>query len=444
MSSLPHALVPRKQFVLLALAVTLLGAGLRFYRLDQQSLWTDEVYSIQVARAPLGEICQQSARLNNSLPAYFLLLRPVVGSQGSDLDARARWLSALAGALTVPVFIGVVLLWRKDEKVALLAGLLLAINPLHLWYSQEARAYALMLLFGSLVWLCFDLALPVRKAVWGWLYALSAVAAVALHKTGLFFPAACGLWHGWQVARGQASRRSLLLQAPIAALVIGTLALPSHPPTEGYGRSASILEIGYTFLTFVGGYSFGPSLTEIQSLGPWAAVMRHPLQVGLLLVTLALAGGVCVSQCRGLRSGREALYRLGSSALSGFTRWFQGSRTTCATRWRGCWRFSLWWRCQPGAPSRDALPGCHGAPWWWFRCGRMRSGSRSLPIGRATPAVSPAGWSKTKLAPRAGWSCLVIWARTWTGTCKPLLKCVPVECRQPGSEPLCSLRFPTP
>lgn len=300
----PHA-DGRWRFIVLAVLLTLLGLGLRFHRLNAQPLWTDEVYSIQVARSPLDEISRRSAQVNNSLPTYFLLLRAVVGLDETNLDYRARWPSALAGSLSIPLFIGLVYLWRREEKVALLAGLLLALNPLHLWYSQEARAYALMLLCGLLVWLFFELALSTRRMVWWWLYWLAAIAAVAFHKTALFFPVACALWQAWQVGRGQEARRGLLHQMPVAILFLGVMALPSHPPPEGYGRGASVLEIGYTFLAFVGGYSFGPSVSEIQSLGPSAAVAQNLPQVGLMLAVLTLVGLAGVLARRDMWPGRE-------------------------------------------------------------------------------------------------------------------------------------------
>src|SRR5205809_7649366 len=130
--------------------LTLLGAGLRFFRLSNQSFWTDEISSVTTARAPLNEIGKISASLNNCPPTYFLALRPIIGNWNRDIEFRARSLSALAGALSIPLFIGVVYLWHQRWSSALLAGLLLTVNPLHIWYSQEVRAYALMLLFGVL------------------------------------------------------------------------------------------------------------------------------------------------------------------------------------------------------------------------------------------------------------------------------------------------------
>src|SRR6266850_4026746 len=162
----------RKPLIVLMVLITLLGLFLRCYRLSSQSLWMDEISSVETARVRFDEIVERSAS-NNASPTYFLLLRPIVGKSNENIEARARFLSALAGTLSVPLFIGIIYLWRKDERTALLGGLLLAINPLHIWYSQEARGYAVMLFFGLGCLMSFELARWKGK---GWAgYALFAV-----------------------------------------------------------------------------------------------------------------------------------------------------------------------------------------------------------------------------------------------------------------------------
>lgn len=297
--------------------VTLLGLGLRFYRISNQSLWTDEISSIQTARAPLDQITEQSAKANNSLPTYFLMLRRAVGIANDHIERKARWLSALAGGLSVPLFIGVVYLWRRRWTTAFVAGLLLAINPLHLWYSQEARAYALMLFFGLLTLFSFELATQGRRSGWWIVYILSAVTGIAFHKTALIFPVACVLWHAWQALRGDSRWLTLWAHMPVMLAAVAVLALKSYPPAEGFGRPSSILEIAYTAMTFVGGYSFGPSLTEIQNYGAKPAVLRHLVQVGLLSATLLLVGLGCWVRRRELGRNKEtALLLLGVGVVA--------------------------------------------------------------------------------------------------------------------------------
>lgn len=302
----PATNAPRRNLVIaLTLLLTLTGFGLRFYRLSNQSLWTDEISSITTARVPLSQIIEQSGAVNNCLPTYFLLLRAVLGDSNENIECRARWLSAVAGALSVPLFMGVVYLWRRQWTAALLAGLLLAVNPLHLWYSQEVRAYATMLFFGLLTLLAYELARRSRKPCWWVVYSLAALAAIALHKTALIFPVVCALWHGWEVLRRKGRIRDLAVHAATLAVACGVLLLKSYPPPPEYGRSSSILEIAYTFMTFVGGYSFGPSLADIQSHGAWGAVSRNLVQVGILGGVLSLLALTYGLHFRSLSRGKE-------------------------------------------------------------------------------------------------------------------------------------------
>ena len=294
-----------RRFLVGVALLTLVGLGLRLFRLANQSFWVDEVSAIMVAQGPLKGIYERSALAANSLPTYFLLLKPFVGAAGVNLETPARLLSALAGALSVPVFIGVVYCWRRQRATALLAGTLLAVNPLHLWYSQETRGYAVMLLFGLLSLLCFELARQKRRVVsWG-LYVIVAFAAITLHRTGLIFPAACGLWHAWDIVQRRDRWKGLLPHVPVLLASAAALVVKSYPPAEGYGRSANGLEIGYTFLTFTGGYSFGPSVTDIQSYGPLAAIARNAGETGILLILLLALTFVFVKNFRQLIAGRE-------------------------------------------------------------------------------------------------------------------------------------------
>src|SRR4051794_16940994 len=138
----------RTKLIIAAAVITIAAGALRFYRLADQSFWTDEATSVMTARAPLDKISEYSSTLSNSLPTYFLLLRPLVHDSGPYVEFRARCLSAVAGALSAGMFVALVYCWQRSHKAAIFAGCLLGVNPLHIWYSQEARAYALMMLFG--------------------------------------------------------------------------------------------------------------------------------------------------------------------------------------------------------------------------------------------------------------------------------------------------------
>jgi 4-amino-4-deoxy-L-arabinose transferase-like glycosyltransferase len=83
--------------------VLLVGIALRFFRLGENSFWIDEVGSLRFVGASFWEV-PTAALANHAFepPVYFWLLDIMVHLFGlSEVSARA--VSAIAGALTIPV-----------------------------------------------------------------------------------------------------------------------------------------------------------------------------------------------------------------------------------------------------------------------------------------------------------------------------------------------------
>ena len=115
---------------------------LRLYRIGEQELWLDETFSFYMATWPheVGRLLTRT----NSPPLYYLLLRGWVAVAGAS-EAALRLPSALAGTLFVAAVI-----WAGreifDTRIGLWSGGVAAVAPMHIYYSQEARAYALLTL----------------------------------------------------------------------------------------------------------------------------------------------------------------------------------------------------------------------------------------------------------------------------------------------------------
>src|SRR5207237_7192622 len=122
-----------------------------------------------------------------------------------------------------------VFLWRRNLWVAVAAGLLLAVNPLHLWYSQEARGYALMLLLGLACMVSFELARSMRRQGWWIGYVLCAIGATAVHKTGLVFPLACAVLDLFAFIRRTLPVKRLIPHLTLVA-VAGLLVIEASQP----------------------------------------------------------------------------------------------------------------------------------------------------------------------------------------------------------------------
>lgn len=207
----------RGDLLLLAL-LTLLALLLRAARLDFQPLWWDEGYSVWFAHQSLGEMLRLTA-LDIHPPLYYALLGDWAALFGWS-PVSLRWLSVAAGVAATPL-IYLVGDWLSGRRVGLLAAFLLAINPLHIYYSQEVRMYALVTVWSLLAmgaagrWLGLGRRIrgDSQPAGWGWLAGYVAAITLALYTQYYAAFLLMGLAAaGWAVQwRLQAGRQRMLL-----------------------------------------------------------------------------------------------------------------------------------------------------------------------------------------------------------------------------------------
>ncbi len=166
------------------LIITLLGAILRFYGLVHESFWLDESASGIWAYRPMSEILQMQGEVHP--PLYYLFLSfwvKIFG--GSDFSLRA--VSAVFGTLSIPLLFFTARELFKNNRIALIAALFLAVSQFHLQFSQEARNYAMMVflvtasMYSALRFLKTN---SFKSAV---LYILVSVLLLYSHNFGAFF-----------------------------------------------------------------------------------------------------------------------------------------------------------------------------------------------------------------------------------------------------------------
>ncbi|HEV3070201.1 MAG TPA: glycosyltransferase family 39 protein [Solirubrobacteraceae bacterium] len=127
--------------------LTLLALALRVTHLDR-SLFTDETYSLALAQRGFGHMLGLFGYEANGTP-YPLVLWPLIRIFGSS-EAVLRVPAVLAGTASVPALWWAARRLGYRDAVALGAAALLAVNPMAVWYSQEARPYALVVLAACL------------------------------------------------------------------------------------------------------------------------------------------------------------------------------------------------------------------------------------------------------------------------------------------------------
>jgi len=291
------------------LMATALAALLRLTALTGQSLWVDEVMSWQLVRPDAGLVFLEQIRDNIQGPLHLAILWPLL--RLADTEFVLRLPSAVAGILAIPAF-GHVAAKLVPPRAARLAVLLLAINPFHLWYSQEARGYALVVLCG-VVMVGFFLELvtgaATRRHAVG--FALASACAVWSNMSGLFLWAALLCSVPFFAPRG---RRAGLLAAAFAGGFLAALpwllqasgiwAVERIVPGAGTGEALrgtttfSPLVLPFTLFSFSFGSSLGPSLRELHApdrlavLGAWWPLLgAAAVAVGALLLGALGRGG---------------------------------------------------------------------------------------------------------------------------------------------------------
>jgi 4-amino-4-deoxy-L-arabinose transferase-like glycosyltransferase len=168
------------------LAVTFLGAALRFGALGAKTVWLDEAFSLWMVRHDLPSLIDWLIRIDHHPPLYYILLHYWVDWFG-DSPSALRTLSALTSSLAIPLY-GLAARRLAGARVGIVATLIFALAPFHVRYGQEARMYGVMILAVAL--LLFALAHVLmaegkttsRWWMWG-LLAVAEAAAMLTHNT---------------------------------------------------------------------------------------------------------------------------------------------------------------------------------------------------------------------------------------------------------------------
>lgn len=137
------------------IGIVALGAGLRFATLDLQSYRYDE--AVTVTRVLHPGFLQTFAAVTHSEstpPLYYLLAWAWSRPFGTG-ELWLRSLSALAGTASILVVYLAALALPLARRAGLIAAALVAVSPVLIWFSQDARAYALVLLLTALSFLFF-------------------------------------------------------------------------------------------------------------------------------------------------------------------------------------------------------------------------------------------------------------------------------------------------
>lgn len=256
-----------------------------------RSLWIDEImrclvqkkYSIDQLLA-----CQHLSDFDSQSPIGYILWRPVQSLLGIEFGGFV--LSAISAAIITYVAIAVVRRW-KGAATSLLAGAVIALNPLLIYYGGELWFYGP---WAAAFAIAFLAALEGRP----WKLAIAGLFFVSFHFAGLFvwfvFAAVCTcvLWKTRGFTRSLKS--SLFFAAP--ALICLPLYLKAqfaaaHLDSQGaqFSRLATVPSFLWRYFVQIfpslsGGWWFGVALMAAGLVFLWLSRRRAESVVALAVV----------------------------------------------------------------------------------------------------------------------------------------------------------------
>ncbi|PHN26118.1 hypothetical protein AO240_25145 [Pseudomonas sp. ICMP 460] len=169
--------------------ILIVGTVVRFHAIDKSGAWTDEAFSLLLSAKSPAEILFHTAR-DVHPPLYYLILHGWIQLFGDSVHA-ARFLSAVLGVVSVALAMWLMRL-LSSRRAMLLGGLLVALLPIAVRYSQEVRMYALhaTLMLGATIALVYWL--KNSRSRWPLVfYCLLMVAGLYTH----YFTVVCAFAH---------------------------------------------------------------------------------------------------------------------------------------------------------------------------------------------------------------------------------------------------------
>jgi mannosyltransferase len=282
------------------LLLTALGAALRFYAIGRQGFWYDEAYSDYMVRQAPFHMLHLIPQLESTPPLYYCVAwvwTRIFGFSPGGLKS----LSALCGTLTIPLVYAAALKLLPSRRAAIIAAALAAFSPWLIWYSQEARAYGMLVLFcaASVVAFAYVRERPRRTAAAYW--AIACVLALLTHYYAAILIVPEAAWLLYE------HRHSRCIRFAIAAVVaVGLALLP-----------LALQQLGTHNNRWIARSSYLMRLRQIPALfliGPetHARVVLKFLAFAMIAVSLALL------IWRSRRVERQGALLPGGLALAGF------------------------------------------------------------------------------------------------------------------------------
>lgn len=285
----------RRTFLVLSAAIVLAATALRLYQLGGPSLWLDEAISVHdVARQPtLRQAWRANQRFDTNPPLYNMALH--LWCRWADNEWWVRLPSAMCGVACVTLVIAIA---REvcGRRQALTAGAVAAVAPFQIWYSQEARYYALLmmlsmlLLWTTLCWARYNSRMSL------WLACVAGVGLVYTHVFGWLSVAAASasvLMLAWRDRKRLAvwfAAQAVVVFAfvPYLSLFLAKAQANMEHGIAGFGAGFDARRLLYALFTLGVGFGVGPTMEAMRTLSPREAFAPHGFSIGVSMFALLI------------------------------------------------------------------------------------------------------------------------------------------------------------
>jgi hypothetical protein len=296
-----HALSRKPRHLLFWMVIVLLLAtAVRLYNIDFHALWFDEGVSITFAHLPLQDLMHYTILWEEVNPPIY---RQALGLWTSAVGTSAftvRWFSGWLGLLAVALTYQLGQKLKLEPNAALGGAVLVAIAPMQVFYSQEAKGYTfIQVCILTAIWLWLSISGKKRPTGWHWI-SLSILLALAIgsHSTVWLMIGTMAFWavvwernrwSGWFLVIGSVGLAWLIWFVTVAETVmrgaatsaISSSMVPRSPPTylDAMLREFAAGPVAEIWV----GWTTGAIILLLAGLGLWRG--QAPRRTKWLLVS---------------------------------------------------------------------------------------------------------------------------------------------------------------
>jgi len=275
--------------------LTVIGAFLRLYNIGFNSLWLDEATTYNISINTIAGIWQTmvSGEFN---PPLFYWIEHVMLMFGNN-ETILRLVPAVAGILTIPL-VYLVASEFLDRNLGIISAAAFTFSPFLLYYSQEARAYSLMMFFVAFAMVFYLKAMKSGNlhewalfgvlsalAFWAHFYALVIIGALILYALAIQLI---------DLKKNLASVKMILAGIAVFVvlslpLIIVTIQLFARRTAGGPTFGSQGLELIYqTFLQFAGSLDIVMYILVILFIAGIIQAFLIDRNKGIFLATLTI------------------------------------------------------------------------------------------------------------------------------------------------------------